>query len=51
MLFDWQGKAVLTKVTKAWSLLAPSGAPVSAPLPLVLSSSGGGLPPEFVCLF
>ena len=42
-------KAALTKVTKAWSLLAPQGTPVLAPPPLFLSSSGGGVVSEFVC--
>ena len=42
MLNVWQGKAVLTKVTKAWRILAPPGAPFSVSLPLSLSSSGGG---------
>ena len=27
MLIVWQGKAVLTKVTKVWRILAPPGAP------------------------
>ena len=35
-------KAVLTKVTKDWTLLASPRAPVFAPLPLALPSSGGG---------
>ena len=42
-------KAVLTKVTKAWRILAPPEAPpFSVSIPLSLSSSGGGLLPEFV---
>jgi len=41
----------LAKVTKDWSLLAPQGTPVLAPLPLFLTSPGGGVVSEFVCLF
>ena len=45
-----KGKVALAKVTKDWSLLAPQGTPVLAPLPLFLTSPGGGVVSEFVCL-
>ena len=36
-------KVALAKVTKDWSLLAPQGTPVLAPLPLLLTSPGAAL--------
>ena len=44
-------KVALAKVTKDWSLLSPQGTPVLAPLPLFLTSPGGGVVSEFACLF
>ena len=41
MLNVWQGKAVLTKVTKAWRILAPPGAPLFQFLFLCLSPVQG----------
>ena len=49
MLNVWQGKAVLTKVTKAWRILAPPGPPLFQFLFLCLSPPQGvGLLSEFV---